>query len=74
MKPDTNLDSTDIRVLSVLQGNSRLTVKELAAQIHLSQTPTFERVKRLEREGFISKYIAVLNAEKIDADSRPSAL
>lgn len=60
------LDATDIRILKVLQDNSRLTVKELAAAVHLSPTPTFERVKRLEREGYITKYMAVLDAEKID--------
>ena len=47
------LDETDLRILSLLQDDSRLTNKELAAKIHLSPTPTFERVKRLEREGFI---------------------
>lgn len=66
MKVDSTLDITDINILCALQDNSRLTVKELAARIHLSATPTYERVKRLEREGFISKYIAVLNAEKIN--------
>lgn len=66
MKPDSTLDQTDICILSELQENSRLTVKELAAKVHLSPTPTFERVKRLEREGYISKYIAVLNAERIN--------
>lgn len=66
MKPDSTLDQTDICILSKLQENSRLTVKELAAKVHLSPTPTFERVKRLEREGYISKYIAVLNAERIN--------
>ena len=62
----TSLDAIDIRILKVLQENSRLTVKELAAAVHLSPTPTFERVKRLEREGYITKYMAVLDAEKID--------
>ena len=60
------LDETDLRILSLLQDDSRLTNKELAAKIHLSPTPTFERVKRLEREGFIKKYMAVLDAEKIN--------
>ena len=62
----TFLDETDIHILSCLQDDSRLTNKELAAKIHLSPTPTFERVKRLEREGYIEKYVAVLNAEKIN--------
>ena len=62
----SNLDETDIRILVCLQEDSRLTNKELAAKIHLSPTPTFERVKRLEREGYIERYMAVLNAEKIN--------
>ena len=49
----SSLDETDLRILSLLQDDSRLTNKELAAKIHLSPTPTFERVKRLEREGYI---------------------
>ncbi|MDE6062580.1 MAG: Lrp/AsnC family transcriptional regulator [Duncaniella sp.] len=66
MKTTSTLDAADIRILKALQDNSRLTVKELAATIHLSPTPTFERVKRLEREGYITKYRAVLDAEKLD--------
>ncbi len=66
MKISSDLDLTDIRILANLQENSRLTVKELAAAIHLSPTPTFERVRRLEREGYIKKYVAVLDAEKIN--------
>ena len=62
----SQLDKTDLQILSLLQDDSRLTNKELAAKIHLSPTPTFERVKRLEREGYIRKYMAVLDAEKIN--------
>ena len=60
------LDETDLKILNLLQDDSRLTNKQLAAKIHLSPTPTFERVKRLEREGYIRKYMAVLDAEKIN--------
>ncbi len=60
------LDKTDLTILGELQKNGRLTNKELAAAIHLSPTPTFERVKRLEREGYIRKYAAVLDADKLD--------
>ncbi len=66
MKQNSSLDSTDIMILRALQTDSHLTVKELAAEVNLSTTPTFERVKRLEREGYISKYVAVLDAEKLD--------
>lgn len=60
-----NIDETDLRILSCLQENSRLTTKELASKIHLSTTPTFERMKRLERDGYIKRYMAVLDAEKL---------
>lgn len=66
MKTTSGLDLTDIAILRALQDNSRLTTKELAAKIHLSTTPTFERVRRLEKESYITKYMAVLDAEKID--------
>ncbi len=60
------LDKTDLSILEELQKNGRLTNKELASAIHLSPTPTFERVKRLEREGYIRKYMAVLDPDKLD--------
>ncbi len=60
------IDQTDLKILEELQKNGRLTNKELASAIHLSATPTFERVKRLEREGYIRKYVAVLDADKLD--------
>lgn len=60
------LDKTDLDILRTLQQDARLTTKELAARVHLSATPVFERLKRLERGGFIKKYIAVLDAEKLN--------
>ncbi|MCM1076464.1 MAG: Lrp/AsnC family transcriptional regulator [Bacteroides sp.] len=66
MKSSSTIDATDIKILRVLQDDSRLTVKEVAAAVHLSSTPTFERIKRLEREGYITKYMAVLDAEKLN--------
>ncbi|MDE5745668.1 MAG: Lrp/AsnC family transcriptional regulator [Paramuribaculum sp.] len=60
------LDKTDFHILGELQKNGRLTNKELAAAVHLSPTPTFERVKRLERDGYIRKYVAVLDADKLN--------
>ena len=60
------LDSIDINILRCLQENARLTTKELAARVNLTTTPVFERLKRLERGGFIKKYVAVLDAEKLN--------
>lgn len=60
------LDKIDLQILRVLQENARLTTKELAAKVHLSTTPVFERLKRLEGEGYIKKYIALLDAGKLN--------
>lgn len=60
------LDNTDLKLLKILQQNARLTTKELALQVNLSTTPVFERLKRLERKGYIKKYVAILDAEKLN--------
>lgn len=60
------IDSTDIDILRCLQENARLTTKELAVKVNLTTTPVFERLKRLERGGYIKKYVAVLDAEKLN--------
>ena len=59
------LDATDLRILDLLQRNSKLTTKEIAAQIGMTTTPVFERIKRLEKKGYVDKYIALLNREKL---------
>lgn len=59
------LDDIDIRILRELQANARLTYKEIASLINLSSTPTFERVKRLERDGYIKRYVTILDPEKL---------
>ncbi|UZT97957.1 Lrp/AsnC family transcriptional regulator [Chryseobacterium fluminis] len=61
-----NIDDKDLKLLKLLQNNAKLTVKELAREISLSLSPAFERVKRLENEGYIKKYAAILNAEKLN--------
>lgn len=60
------LDKVDLQILRTLQQNARLTVKELAARVSLSSTPVFERLKRLETGGYIKRYMAVLDAEKLN--------
>lgn len=60
-----NLDSIDIRLLKLLQVNSRLTTKELSQEVGLSISPVYERVKRLENEGYIDRYVALLNPCKL---------
>ena len=58
------LDKIDILILRELQKDAKLTTKELAAKVNLSPSPVFERQKRLEREGYIKKYIAVVDPIK----------
>ena len=60
-----SLDETDILLLKTLQKNAKLTTKELAEAVHLTPTPVFERQKRLERQGYIRKYVAILDPEKM---------
>ena len=59
------LDRTDILILRELQKDAKLTTKELAVKVNLSPSPTFERQKRLEREGYINRYVAVVDPIKV---------
>ena len=60
------LDDKDVAILKALQENADVTNKELAAKVHLSPTPVFERVKRLREQGYIKKVAAVLDTDKLD--------
>ena len=60
------LDETDLQILKTLQKNAKLTTKELAEAVHLTPTPVFERQKRLEKKGYIKKYVAILNPDKLN--------
>jgi Lrp/AsnC family transcriptional regulator, leucine-responsive regulatory protein len=60
------LDDIDKQILQALQQNARTTIKELSFDLKLSQTPIYERIKRLERDGFIQGYVALLSKEKLD--------
>ena len=60
------LDERDEDILRALQENARLTNKELAAKVHLSTTPTYERVRRLERLGVIKQDATILDAAKLN--------
>ena len=62
---DIKIDDIDRKILGILQENARITTKELASQLNLSNTPVYERVKKLEKAGIIEKYTAKLNAQKI---------
>ena len=61
-----NLDQIDLKILRTLQKNAKLTTKELAEAVNLTPTPVFERQKRLEKQGYIKKYVAVLDPDKLN--------
>jgi Lrp/AsnC family leucine-responsive transcriptional regulator len=58
-------DLIDRALLDLLQRDAFMTTKEMATQLNLSSTPVFERVKRLEREGYIRRYTALLDRRKL---------
>ena len=64
-KPVMALDHKDYEILRLLEGNAKLTVREIAAMIHLSPTPTHERIKRMEKSGVIKQYAAILNRQLV---------
>ena len=62
------LDKIDKKLLELLQNDSKLNIKELAAKMNLTKTPVYERIKKLEKSGVIDKYVAVVNREKLDSN------
>ena len=61
-----DLDDTDRRILRVLQKQGRMSNAELSDQVHLSPSACHRRVQRLESEGFIRGYVALLDARKMN--------
>ncbi len=59
------MDAINRKILIELQRNSNLKIKEIANKVGLSVTPVYERIKKMEMDGIISKYCAVLNYEKL---------
>ena len=60
------IDEIDLKLLNLLQKNSRITIRELSEKLFLSTTPIYERIKRLEKTGLIKQYITLLDPTKID--------
>ncbi|WP_246073815.1 Lrp/AsnC family transcriptional regulator [Fluviicola chungangensis] len=62
------LDAIDKQIINLLRENGKMNNKEVAGKIGLSVTPTFERIKRLERIGVIQGYTALINRKAIGRD------
>ncbi len=67
-KETHTLDRIDRQILRILQKDGRISNVALAKQVNLTATPCLERVKRLERSGYISEYIALLDPRKLNLD------
>lgn len=61
----SDLDQTDLKILSVLQRDGRLTINELAERVGLSPSPCWTRVKRMEKDGTIEGYVAIIDQSRL---------
>ena len=62
------LDSVDIKILNMLQKDAKMKVKEIAFELGLTYTPIFDRIKKLENEGYIESYTVRLNKALLGYD------
>lgn len=62
------MDSTDLKILAILQEDASLSIAEVAARVNLSQTPCWRRIQRLEMSGVIERRVAILNPQAIGMD------
>ena len=59
------MDSTDKKILAIIQAQGQLTASEIAEQIHLSQPPCWRRIKRLQEQGYIKQRVALLDRQRL---------
>ncbi len=62
------MDATDRKILSLLQEDATLSIESIASKVHLSSTPCWKRIRRLEKDGVIEKRVALLNPQKVGAE------
>src|SRR5690606_5982558 len=60
------LNSIDLKLVEYLQEDCKQTTKELAEKLELSTTAVYERIKKLEKQGITSKYVAIIDRNKIN--------
>jgi len=60
-----DLDTTDKKIITLLQQDASLSLQQLADQLHLTSTPCWNRIKRLEQAGVIQKRVALIDPEKV---------
>ncbi len=62
------MDIIDVKILEVLQGNSRVSISELSKKVNLSLSAVSERLKKLESSNVIEKYTVILNSHSLDKE------
>ena len=62
------MDSTNLKILAIVQEDASLSIAEVAARVNLSQTPCWRRLQRLEQSGVIERRVAILNPQAIGMD------
>ena len=65
MTEQSKINKIDLKILTILQTNARITNQQLAEQVHLSASACLSRVKRLEAEGLLKRYITEIDLEKL---------
>lgn len=61
-----SVDEKDLSILRLLQKDAKLSIRDIAARINLSPTPTHERIKRMEKLGIIKEYTAIVDRKKVN--------
>lgn len=59
------LDDMDLKILRILQEDAKKTTKDIAKMLHLTASPVYERIRRLEKQGYIKNYVALLDKNKV---------
>ncbi len=63
--PTVQLDAIDKAILRILQTDAKMNVKEIAAEVGITKTPIYERIKRLENTGVITRYVAQIDRRRV---------
>jgi DNA-binding Lrp family transcriptional regulator len=59
------LDAKDLAILRLLQENAKMTIREIAARVHLSPTPVHERIRHMEDSGVITQYVTLVDHSRV---------
>ncbi|WP_413998904.1 Lrp/AsnC family transcriptional regulator [Flavobacterium sp. W1B] len=59
------LSTQEIELLRLLQKNSRFDISDLTEKLNMSRTSVYDRIKKLENEGYIKEYVAIVNQRKV---------